>query len=120
MGVADAGWGGGLMARVIEVGLEEEAKYRAWVAERPEAIRAIAERFDPWSLYRVRRTGQRVLVSGFFEDGSMSVFVSADFNEVREGMPREFLVFGIVPDDLEPCELPAAGDVAKIDRGVVH
>lgn len=108
------------MARVIEVSLADEAAYRIWLAERPPVVRAVAERFDPWSLYRHSITGQRVMVIGFLDDGRVTVFVSADFNQMVPGFPREFFVPGVDPDDLEPCEVPAADQVAKIDRGLLH
>lgn len=108
------------MARVIEVSLADEAAYRIWLAERPPVVRAVAERFDPWSLYRHRKTGQIVMVCGFFEDGTVTMLVSAEFNRQPEGFPQQFFVPGVNPDDLEPCEVPAADQVAKIDRGLLH
>lgn len=95
------------MAAFIEPTPEIEAAWKEWLAERPEKIRAVAERFNPWSLYRLKDTGQRVTILSFGEDEDgkvkMRVNVSAQFNFLL----FERQVFGIDPDDLTPCELPA-------------
>jgi hypothetical protein len=48
------------MAKWFTPTAEQEASYAAWVAERPPAVRVIAERFTPWELYRLKTTNQRV------------------------------------------------------------
>jgi hypothetical protein len=87
---------------------EQEREWKEWVAGRPEAVRAVAERFEPWTLYRMKSTGQRVFVMGFFDADSagkvlLSVGVTGEFNLVA----FERKVFGIDPDDLMECDLPA-------------
>jgi hypothetical protein len=74
---------------------EQIASYAAWVAERPPAVRAIASRFTPWELYRLKTTDQRVTVVSVYENGTLRVNDSSQFD-----------VFGVNPDDLEPCEVP--------------
>ncbi len=95
------------MARIIDPTEEQEQGYREWVAARPPAVRAVAERFDPWSLYLLKTSNHRVTIMSFGEgiDGSvtLTVRVSGDYNAVM--FERD--VFGINPDDLTPCELPA-------------
>ena len=91
------------MARFTEPTPEQEAGWKEWVAERPPVVRAVAERFEPWSLYRLKTTGQRVTIHSFSEDGTMTVLVTGDFNLLTFSRS----VFGINPDDLEPCDLPA-------------
>jgi hypothetical protein len=95
------------MARLMEPTEEQLTGYQAWVASRPPNVRAVAERFEPWSLYLHKPTGQRVTVVSFGEqeDGrvTLTMSVSADFNLVM----FERQVFGVNPDDLEPCELPS-------------
>jgi hypothetical protein len=96
------------MARFTEPTAEQEAGWKEWVASRPEPVRKVAERFEPWSLYRMKSTGQRVTLYSFGEanDGSavtLTVNVTGQFNAVA--FDRQ--VFGIDPDDLEPCDLPA-------------
>jgi len=99
------------MARVMEPTAEQEAGYRAWVASRPDAVRLVAEQFDPWSLYRLKTSGHRVTVASFGEgeDGSVTLTVNvlADYNLVM----FERQVFGIAPTDLEPCDLPRPDEV---------
>ena len=70
-----------------------------WVASRPPVVRAVAERLNPWTLYRLKPTGQAVIISSFFEDGTISVAVLAAFNPMSAG---DFNVFGVDPNDLEP------------------
>ncbi len=66
----------------------------------------VAERFEPWGLYRLVPTGQRVTVVSFgtHDDGSitLTVNVSSEFNFATADRD----VFGINPNDLVPCELP--------------
>lgn len=96
------------MARIEEPSAEHEAEWKSWVADRPSAVRAVAERFDPWSLYRMKGTDQRVTVYSFSEGPTVTLTVNvlADFNL----LVFERQVFGIDPDDLEPCEIPAQNE----------
>ena len=94
------------MARIFEPTKAQEKSFKKWVASRPAIVRVVAERFEPWSLYRLKTTGQRVQVISFGEGHddvvTLTVRVSAEFNATL--FERD--VFGINPDDLEPCELP--------------
>lgn len=98
------------MARIVEPTAKQLAGYRKWVKSRPPNVRAVAERFEPWSLYRFKDTDQRVTIVSFGEeqDGSvtLTVMVSAEFNFTM----FERQVFGVNPDNLEPCELPAENE----------
>lgn len=85
---------------------KQETGYRRWVRKLPEPARALAERFDPWTLYLLKSTGHRVMIQSFSDDGTMTVIVSGKFNLVL----HEREVFGISADDLEECDLPAAGE----------
>lgn len=73
-------------------------------------MRAVAERFDPWTLYRLKSTGQRVTLVSFGEgkgdEVTLRVNVSAEYNAVS----FERQVFGIAPDDLEACDPPGPGE----------
>jgi len=91
------------MARLFEPTKAQLAHWRKWVKSRPPAVRAVAERFDPWSLYRLKSSGHRVTIYSFSGDGTLTVNVTGQFNAVM--FDRQ--VFGIAPDDLEPCEPPA-------------
>lgn len=98
------------MARILEPTEEQLAEWNEWVAARPEHVRRVAKRFDPFSLYRMKSTGSRVTLVGFGEhdDGSvtMTIYIGGKFNAVI----FERQVFGVSPDDLEPCELPGADE----------
>ncbi len=95
------------MARIAEPSKKQEAGWRRWVKSRPPTVRAIAGRFDPWSLYRMRPNGERVFLVSINEDGTITVGISGRFNAVV--MERN--VFGIDPSDLEPCDLPGPDEV---------
>ena len=58
---------------------EQEAAYAKWVAERPEHVRIVAEKFNPWTKYRIKQTGQTATVLAFSEhdDGSVTLRVHA-------------------------------------------
>lgn len=92
------------MARFYEPTPEQEAGWNEWVAGLPPSVRAVAERFDLWSLYMLKSSGHRVTVYSFSESDpvTLTVNVTGEFNAVM----FERRVFGIAPDDLEPCDLP--------------
>jgi hypothetical protein len=92
------------MARYTEPTPEQEKLWQKWLAERPDNVRKVAEKFDPWSLFRMKSSGHRVYVIGFDvgDTVTLRVAVTGAFNRVR----FERQVFGIEPDDLEPCQLP--------------
>jgi hypothetical protein len=64
-------------------------------------VRAVAERFDRWTLYRMKTTQQLVTLAAIYEDGTVRVLVWWDG---RRPDPYEvFGVFGVNPDNLEPA-----------------
>ena len=95
------------MARWTEPDDEEVAAWKEWVATRPDVVRKIAERLEPWSLYRLKDTGQRVTLYSISEDGTVTVDITGQYN----AMLFDRQVFGINPNDLEPCALPAKHEV---------
>lgn len=98
------------MARFDEPTAENMTAWNEWVATRPEPVKSLCERFDPWTLYRLASSGHRVRIHSYSEDGTMTVVVSGDFNFVA----FERNVFGIKPDDLTECDLPAEGEVLGV------
>jgi hypothetical protein len=94
------------MARVFEPTAEQEAGWKEWAESRPPGVREIALRLEPWTLYRLKSTGQRVTLQSISSGGTVTVNVTGQFNLVS----HERAVFGIDPDDLEPCDLPAPGE----------
>lgn len=94
------------MARIVQPSKAELRSWNRWVSGRPPSVRAVAERLDPWTLYCLKTTGQRVTVYSYSEDGTVTVDVDAAFNLCL--FPAR--VFGIDPNDLSPCDLPGASD----------
>src|SRR5262245_17271198 len=94
------------MADIYPVTDEHVKAWADWAEDRPAVIQALAERFKPWKLYRLLSSGHRVTVQSFFEDGTLTVAVLGKYNLVN----FERAVFGIDPDDLVECDLPAEGE----------
>lgn len=90
------------MVRIYDPSPTQERAWAKWVASRPEPVRSIAQRFDPWTLYRMKSTGQRVTMASIFENGTVSVNITGEHNLIA--FDRN--VFGIDPNDLTPCDLP--------------
>lgn len=101
------------MANAWEPTDDERMNWAAWVAGRPDNVRAVAERLSPWKLYLLKSSGHRVTIVSFGEPMdptnpvTLTVAVTGKYNFVA----FERQVFGIAPDDLEECDLPPAGEV---------
>lgn len=100
---------------------EEEQWWKEWLADPERAlIREAASRLDPWTLYRLKTTGQRVFLISFNDPPpggkvTCKVGVSGEFNLIS----HERAVFGIDPDDLEECDLPGPDElVGSLDLPV--
>ncbi len=92
------------MARIFEPTPEQEAGLAAWLATCSDRVRAVAERFPPWELFRIKETGQIVQVLAFIkEDDPITLRVRA-YKRLNEIHPtdEDYDVFGLEPDDLEP------------------
>jgi hypothetical protein len=82
---------------------EVRALWQEWLDERPADVRAVAERFNPWTMYRLTTTGQRCQVIGFHEtDDGPTVYIYAEHETL--GPMTGVNVFGINPDDVVPWE----------------
>ena len=90
------------MARFAQPTPDQEAGWKEWVSERPGCVRTIAERFDLWTLYRMKSTGDRCTLYSFNENGTVKVNITGEYNMTL--FDRQ--VFGVDPDDLEECDLP--------------
>jgi hypothetical protein len=106
------------MARFKQPASEQEVAWKRWVAAQPEAVRKVAERFDPWTLYRLKTTNHRVSVvsfnAGTESEVTLTVAVTGDFNLVD----FERQAVGIKPADLEECALP--GPHEKVGSLLTH
>ena len=101
------------MANVMDPTPEQQQNWDVWVNDRPDAVRETLQRYDlkPWRLYRLKGTGQRVVLYSVDEpeDGSpptVKVDVLGRFNLLA----FDRRVFGIKPDDLEECDLPGTDE----------
>lgn len=87
----------------------DEDHLKEWgefVESRPPHVREVARRFFPWELYLLKTSNHRVELIGFSEekDGKVTVMVAVLGRWNRVAFERR--VFGIDPNDLEPCDLP--------------
>lgn len=98
------------MANWIEPTPERLAEWDEWKRGRPACVLAVADRIVPWKLYRMKSSGHRVTIISYseMEDDTckLQVAVTGEYNRVL--FSRR--VFGVDPDDLEECDLPAPGE----------
>lgn len=98
------------MAKWFEPDEEQLVAWREFLEQLPAngVARASAEKFPPWELLRLAPDvgGQRVIPYSYSDDGMLTVAVLGKFNLLW--MERK--VFGIKPEELEPCELPDPGE----------
>lgn len=100
---------------IIDPTPEEASDWTQWVASRPPRVRdAIdSKSFAPWKLYRLKSSGHRVLIHSFDEpeDDTLPVTARVDVLGRFNAVLMERRVFGVLPEDLEECDLPAADEV---------
>lgn len=79
---------------------EQLSEWQAWLAERPDNVREIAEQYPPWPTYRLKSTGQHCAIRVYDEhdDGRVTVKITAWYEPMI--MPPRG-VFGVDPHDLE-------------------
>lgn len=90
------------MAKIPGIEIDE-VNFTEWLAERPEVVKQLAAQFRPDRLYLLKTTGHRVTIAGYNEGNTLIVNVTGEFNKIM--FDRQ--VFGIPPEDLEECDLPA-------------
>ncbi|MGE0652020.1 MAG: hypothetical protein AB7P12_09745 [Alphaproteobacteria bacterium] len=91
------------MANIIEPTPELRADWKEWAKGRPTIVQENARKYPWWELFLLKTTGQRVSCMAYAEDGTVRVLIQPQFNSMLVH-PRE--VFGIDPNDLEPCDIP--------------
>jgi hypothetical protein len=100
------------MANWTEPTDKEKLDWKEWVANRPECIRSMIEKFEftPWKLYKLQPHGHRVTLVSFEEHKdsppTLKVAITAQFNLIV----FERGVFGVKPEDLEECDLPSPNE----------
>lgn len=83
--------------------------FRAWKADRPECVQRLIELCMPDRLWRLKTTGQRGYIVGYFENGTLRLEFPMELNH-----DWDLQVFGISPDDLEECDDNSPTIFAKI------
>lgn len=91
--------------KIVEWTPEEQAEWDAWVASRPPVVADLCRRFPPNRLYLLTSSNHRVTVHSYQEDGTLQVDVGGEYNKVM----FERRVFGVKPEELTECDLPAPG-----------
>jgi len=87
------------MAKVREM---NEPSWSEWVESRPEPVKSLCKKFPPDKLYLMTDTGQIVTLHSYSEDGTVTVDVSQQWNDMSIGRQ----VFGIDPANLKECDIP--------------
>lgn len=95
------------MARVYEPTLSQVAAWVLQVRSMTAAARAVWERVDPWTLYRIKPNGFRVLIGEVSDDGAIKVNLSPDYNFLI----GDAWISGVKVDELEECDLPAPDEL---------
>jgi len=90
------------VARHINWTPEQRREWDNWVATRPRRVADMCRRWPCDRLYQMSTTGQRVIIEGYNEDGTVRVAVTGKYNLVT----FERSVFGVDPHTLTECDLP--------------
>lgn len=88
------------MAKFFEI--TNPSAWAEWVSTRPPIVQDLCRRYPPDRLYWLSPPGQRVIIVGYSESGTLTVNVSRKFNVLC----FERQVFGIDPGNLTECDLP--------------
>jgi hypothetical protein len=84
---------------------EQEAGLAEWLETRSDRVRAVAKRFPPWELFRIKSTGQIVHVLAFGSDDDKPITLRVNVPKSLNNLylcDEDYQVFGLEPDDLEP------------------
>lgn len=96
--------------RLFEPTDEMLEEWEQWLESRPPQIVEVARRYPPWELFRMD-SGHRCTVYSYGEEEgggvSLTVSVTGEYNLVVFNRN----VFGVSPDELTPCDLPADDEI---------
>jgi hypothetical protein len=84
----------------------KQAEFDAWAETRPPVVREMCKRLPPDRLYRMKSTGQRVTMYSYSENGTVTVNVTGQYNQIT----FDRRVFGVDPDNLEECDFPPSDE----------
>jgi hypothetical protein len=91
------------MAIICKLTKAQQRRRDKQLAAAPVAVRKAYEACPPTKLYLLKTSGHRVTIESYQSDGTVTVAVTGQYNRVA--FDRN--VFGINPEDLEECDLPA-------------
>lgn len=95
------------MAKWVIPTEEAENEYANWITSRPHSVQKVLLDYnlDPYTLYRLKTTGQIGTLYSITESGTVTMDFDAKYNAHNPAM-ADRRVFGINPADLEECDLP--------------
>lgn len=101
------------MAKWIKWVSKQVEMWDEWMKERPPVIQEMIFKFNlrPDNLYKIKSTGQVVMLHSLSEDSTVTVNILADYNTSKFMMGFDRQVFGIDPADLEECDLPEGKEI---------
>lgn len=114
---------------LFEPTLKQRTSFERWVSERaPEIAEEIRDRkLEPWRIYRLKATGERVTIIAILEPVSggrgmkLSVLSETKFNPK---LNQDYEIENVPPEDLEPCAPPSQLELAQeaesADAPTVH
>lgn len=88
---------------LVEPTQENIDSWGKWCEERPAQIAALAKKFPPWKIYRLKPTGHKVTIYSF-EENEDSPTLKVDITQAlnpETPLICERRVFGVKPEDLE-------------------
>jgi hypothetical protein len=84
------------------VKMTKQGLWEKWVSSRPPVIQDLCLRYPPDRLYLLKPNDQLVTLVSYSEDGTVTVYVSSEVNEVI----FDRTVFGVDPLNLVECDVP--------------
>ena len=81
-----------------------------WISTKPPVIQEMCALLPPDRLYLLKTSGRRVTLTSYAENRTVTVAVTGEYNALM--FERE--VFGIKPENLEECDLPADGELLGV------
>ena len=70
------------MTKIIEWNETQQKEWNEWLSDRPESIKKLADKYPPYNLYKLKTSGQRVTMHSYWEDGTVSIWITGKFNLV--------------------------------------
>lgn len=83
--------------------LTDIEEFEEWKNSRPKIVKEMIEKYPPNLLYLYKPTNHRVTIYSYSEDGTATINCTGEYNKIMFGRQ----VFGIDPNNLEECDLPA-------------